>query len=79
MENFDLVMTAISTLGFPIVACIAMFYFAFTMVREIKDMVSRNNETNDEIAKTLKEVTTQITEIRIQIAKLETKIDSNES
>ena len=69
--------SAISTLGFPIVACIAMFYFAFTMVREIKEMVSKNNETNNEIANTLKEVMTQITDIRIQIAKLETKLESH--
>lgn len=75
MESFD-IMSAISTVGFPIVACIAMFYFAFTMINEIKLMVSKNNETNNDIANTLKEVTKEITDIRVQIAKLESKLES---
>lgn len=74
MESFDII-SAISTVGFPIVACIALFYFAITMINEIKEMVSRNNETNTEIAETLKEVTKEITDIRIQIAQLQTKIE----
>ena len=76
IEGFD-VLTAISTVGFPIVACIALFYFAITMITEIKTMVSKNNETNAAIAETLKEVTEQITEIRVEIAKIQTKIEAN--
>lgn len=75
MESFD-ILGAISTVGFPIVACIAMFYFAFTMINEIKSMVEKNNETNYDIATTLKEVTKEITDIRIQIAKLESKFEA---
>lgn len=73
------VINAISTVGFPIVACIAMFYFAFTMINEVKAMVSKSNETNSDIAATLKEVMAQITDIRIQIAKLESKMDAKET
>lgn len=67
---------AISTVGFPIVACIAMFYFAFKMIEEMKTMVAKTSETNDEIAETLKEVTAQITDIRIHMALIDNKLNN---
>ena len=68
--------TLVTTVGFPIAAAIALFYLVFNLITEMKDMVKRNTETNEQIALTLKEVTEQITEIRIQLERLETKVDN---
>ena len=65
----------ISTVGFPIAAAVALFYLVFNLITEMKEMVKKNNETNDQIATTLKEVMSEITEMRIQLERLETKVD----
>lgn len=65
----------ISTLGFPIAATIGLFYLLVKVLDEVKAMVKRNTETNEQIAMTLKEVTEQITDMRIQLERLETKVD----
>lgn len=65
----------ISTLGFPIAATIGLFYLLVKVLDEVKAMVKRNTETNEQIAITLKEVTEQITDMRIQLERLETKVD----
>ena len=65
----------ISTLGFPIAATIGLFYLLVKVLDEVKAMVKRNTETNEQIALTLKEVTEQITDMRIQLERLETKVD----
>lgn len=67
--------TLVSTLGFPVAAAIALFYLLFNILDEMKVMVKRNTETNEQIALTLKEVMAQVTEMRIQLERLETKVD----
>ena len=67
--------TLVSTLGFPIAAAVALFYLLFNILNEMKVMVKRNTETNEQIALTLKEVMGQVTEMRIQLERLETKVD----
>lgn len=65
----------ISTVGFPIAAAVALFYLVFNLITEMREMVKKNNETNEQIATTLKEVMSEITEMRIQLERLETKVD----
>ena len=75
---YEEVTTLITTVGFPIAAAIALFYLVFNLITEMKDMVKKNTETNEQIATTLKEVMGQITEMRIQLERLETKVDKHE-
>ena len=75
---YEEITTMVATLGFPIAAAIALFYLVFNLITEMKDMVKRNTETNEQIAQTLKEVMGQITEMRIQLERLETKVDKKE-
>lgn len=75
---YEEVTTLITTVGFPIAAAIALFYLVFNLITEMKDMVKKNTETNEQIATTLKEVMGQITEMRIQLERLETKVDKQE-
>lgn len=72
---YEEITTLISTLGFPIAASIGLFYMLVKVLDEVKSMVKRNTETNEQIALTLKEVTEQITDMRIQLERLETKVD----
>lgn len=72
---YEEITTLVTTVGFPIAAAIALFYLMFNILDEMKAMVKRNTETNEQIALTLKEVTQQITEMRIQLERLETKVD----
>ena len=51
MENIDVVVQAISTIGFPIVMCLIMFWFFNkeqenhkAEMLELKDVIARNNE-----------------------------------
>ena len=75
---YEEVTTLITTVGFPIAAAIALFYLVFNLITEMKDIVKKNTETNEQIATTLKEVMGQITEMRIQLERLETKVDKHE-
>lgn len=75
---YEEVTSLITTVGFPIAAAIALFYLVFNLITEMKDMVKKNTETNEQIATTLKEVMGQITEMRIQLERLETKVDKQE-
>lgn len=72
---YEEITTLVTTVGFPIAAAIALFYLVFNLITEMKDMVKRNTETNEQIALTLKEVMNEITEMRIQLERLETKVD----
>ena len=72
---YEEVTTLITTVGFPIAAAIGLFYLLFNILDEMKMMVKRNTETNEQIAMTLKEVMGQVGEIRIQLERLETKVD----
>lgn len=75
---YEEITTLVTTVGFPIAAAVALFYLVFNLITEMKDMVKRNTETNEQIANTLKEVMQQITEMRIQLERLETKVDKQE-
>lgn len=75
---FDDITTLISTVGFPIAAAVALFYLLFNLVTEVKSMVEKTTETNTQIAATLKEVMNQITEIRIQLERLEMKVEQKD-
>lgn len=44
MENVTEIMTAISTVGFPIVACIAMFYINWKTQQMHKDEIAKISE-----------------------------------
>lgn len=72
---YEEITTLITTVGFPIAAAVALFYLLFNILNEMKLMVKRNTETNEQIALTLKEVMGQVTEMRIQLERLETKVD----
>lgn len=72
---YEEITTLITTVGFPIAAAVALFYLLFNILDEMKVMVKRNTETNEQIALTLKEVMQQVTEMRIQLERLETKVD----
>ena len=72
---YEEAITLVTTVGFPIAAAIALFYLLFNLVTEVKNMVEKTTETNTQIAVTLKEVMNQITEIRIQLERLEMKVE----
>lgn len=72
---YEEIATLVTTVGFPIAAAIALFYLLFNLVTEVKNMVEKTTETNTQIAATLKEVMNQITEIRIQLERLEMKVE----
>ena len=51
MENIDIIVSAISTVGFPIAMCVIMFWFLNKEqqthkeeMNELKDVISKNNE-----------------------------------
>ena len=74
---YEEITTLITSVGFPIAAAVAMFYLVFHLITEMKAMVEKNNETNKEISATLKEVMGQVTDMRIQLERLELKVDHN--
>lgn len=51
MENIDIIVSAISTVGFPIAMCVIMFWFLNKEqqthkeeMNELKDVIAKNNE-----------------------------------
>lgn len=76
---YEEITTLVTSVGFPIAAAIALFYLVFNLLTEVKKMVEKNNETNMQVATTLKEVMNQITEIRIQLERLEMKVEKKEN
>lgn len=51
MENIDLIIQAISTVGFPIAMCVIMFWFLNREqqthkeeMNDLKDVIAKNNE-----------------------------------
>lgn len=40
--EFNDILTAISTVGFPIVCCIALFYFNSKVLGDLKDTINQN-------------------------------------
>lgn len=43
--EFNDIVTAISTVGFPIVACGALFYMINTTIKELKDVITNLDKT----------------------------------
>lgn len=48
-EEFNAVMTAISTVGFPIAACAAMFWFNVKVVTPLIEVVAKNTAIMERI------------------------------
>ena len=51
MENIDIIVSALSTVGFPIAMCVIMFWFLNKEqqthkeeMNELKDVIAKNNE-----------------------------------
>ena len=51
MENIDIIVSAISTVGFPIAMCVIMFWFLNREqqthkeeMNDLKDVIAKNNE-----------------------------------
>lgn len=55
--DWNMLATFISTIGFPIAACVALFYFMITMIREHKEEINTLREA-------LEANTIAITELR---------------
>lgn len=49
----DAVSQLIGTLGFPIVACIALFYMCYYLVTNMKDVINENTQTIAELRVTI--------------------------
>lgn len=49
----DAVSQLIGTLGFPIVACIALFYMCYYLVTNMRDVISENTQTISELRVTI--------------------------
>lgn len=46
----DAIITAISTVGFPVVACCGLFWFANKLVDKITDVISENTVAINKLA-----------------------------
>lgn len=54
------IMTAISTVGFPIVACCGLFWFANKLVDKITSVISENTKVISENTATINELKTSL-------------------
>lgn len=83
MEGLD-ILNAISTVGFPIAACIAMFYMYDKVTNGISDLLKDNTLVMKDMKDTMKEMkdalnglTTQLAILMNRIERLEEKVDDN--
>lgn len=53
--DVNAIVSIISSLGFPIVACCAMAWFIATTFRSFNDLMTKNNSLMDELIGLLKE------------------------
>lgn len=53
--DVDLIASVIGSVGFPIVACVAMAWFYATQFRDFQSMVDKNNLLTEELVNLLKE------------------------
>ena len=49
MDTFNAILTAIATVGFPIVACAALFWFTVKFIIPLVDLMGRISSTLDKI------------------------------
>ena len=54
--DIDTIVTLIGSVGFPIVACVAMGVFYATQFKEYQDMLQKNNLLTEELVVLLKRV-----------------------
>lgn len=48
--DVDVIITAISTVGFPVVACCGLFWFSNKLVDKITDVISENTVAINKLA-----------------------------
>lgn len=53
--NLDDIVTLIGSVGFPVVACVAMSWFYATQFKDFQSMVQKNNLLTEELLALLKE------------------------
>ena len=49
MENYDLLVSLIGSLGFPIVCCYFMWKYINTTLKDFTEMMNKNNESIGEL------------------------------
>lgn len=53
--DIDSIVSVVGSVGFPIVACVAMAWFYATQFRDFQSMVDKNNLLTEELVNLLKE------------------------
>ena len=54
--DYNSIVTLVGSLGFPIVACIAMFWMMNTTMKEFKETVAENTKAMTELVATVKAI-----------------------
>ena len=54
--DYNSIITLVSSLGFPIVACIALFWMMNTTMKEFKETVAENTKAMTELVTTVKAI-----------------------
>lgn len=49
MENYDVIVSLIGSLGFPIVCCYFMWKYINTTLKDFTEMMNKNNESISEL------------------------------
>lgn len=49
MENYDLLVSLVGSLGFPIVCCYFMWKYINTTLKDFTEMMNKNNESIGEL------------------------------
>ena len=56
--DYNTIVTLVGSLGFPIVACIGLFWMINTTMKEFKETVSENTKAMTELVTTVKAIYT---------------------
>lgn len=54
--DYNTIVTLVGSLGFPIVACIGLFWMINTTMKEFKETVSENTKAMTELVTTVKSI-----------------------
>lgn len=54
--DYNAIVTLVGSLGFPIVACIALFWMMNTTMKEFKETVAENTKAMTELVTTVKAI-----------------------
>ena len=60
--DYNTIVTLVGSLGFPIVACIGLFWMINTTMKEFKETVSENTKAMTELVTTVKAIYGRSTE-----------------